>query len=304
MNVAKENVAVLFISGQSNAHAHQQCVEESERIVQPMKNVFGLDRNPNQSFDITDVVWSGFTGEGTNLGETQDHTYSLAYYVAKRWQRDIDEGKPLPDLYIVQISIGSQGIINGMWNSDKEQILKPGTLNNVDISLYPLALKINELAISNLKKSGKNPIVIGWHWIGSEQDVRKGGFDREDFLKRYDDFFDSMLQSIGEPCPLYLYKLYLEKYFAPMKNAIINIQAVNDALYRQCTRYKEVHYIESENSPHWDETDAHNGIFAEDNAHYLAKVQKWFADSFFEILEKKYNFKKEQTEDADNTEVG
>ena len=96
----------------------------------------------------------------------------------------------------------------------------------------------------------------------------------------------------------------MEKYFAPMKNAIINIQAVNDALYRQCTRYKEVHYIESENSPHWDETDAHNGIFAEDNAHYLAKVQKWFADSFFEILEKKYNFKKEQTEDADNTEVG
>ena len=278
---AKNNVALLFVSGQSNAHAHQQIAKESERIVKPLKNVFALDRNPNQSLDIADVVWSGFTGVGKNLGETQDHTCSFAYYVAQSWQSAIDSGKDLPDLYIVQISIGSQGIVNGMWNSDKEPVLISGDLGSVDISLYPLALKVNELAMSNLKKSGKNPIVIGWHWIGSEQDVRPGGYDREDFEKRYDDFFDSMLHSIGEPCPLYLYKLYLEKYFANRKDVVVNIQAVNDALRRQCDRHDKAFFVELEKSPHWNEADAHNGIFAEDNAHYLAKVQQWFADGFF-----------------------
>ena len=284
---AKDNVAVLFISGQSNAHAHQQVTKESERIVKPMKNVFGLDRNPNQSLDLTDVVWSGFTGEGKNLGETQDHTYSFAYYFAKQWQNDIDAGKALPDLYIVQISIGSQGIVNGMWNPDKEPILIPGNFGNVDISLYPLALKVNELAMSNLKRNGKKPIVLGWHWIGSEQDVRPGGYDREDFIKRYDNFFDSMLKSIGEPCPIFLYKLYLENYFAAKSYSDINIQAVNDALRRQCERYDNATFVEIEKSPHWDEADAHNGIFAQDNAHYLAKVQQWFADSFYASVQEK-----------------
>ena len=79
--------AVLFINGQSNATAHQQFLSEEDRILTPMKNVFGLDRNPNQSFDITDVTWSGWTSMGKNLGESQDHTASLAYFVAKNGKR-------------------------------------------------------------------------------------------------------------------------------------------------------------------------------------------------------------------------
>ena len=106
----QENVAVLFISGQSNAHAHGQLLKESDYIVNPLKNVFSLDRDPNQSFVITDVVWSGFTTQGKNLGETQDNTYSFAYFFAKLWQNAIDCGAMnLPDLYIVQVSVGSQG---------------------------------------------------------------------------------------------------------------------------------------------------------------------------------------------------
>ena len=138
MEMRKEtNAAVVFISGQSNAHAHGQIMKEEDRIVQQLCNVFSLDRNPNQSFDITDVVWSGFTTEGKNLGEVQDHTYCFAYYLAQLWQNAIDSGKELPDLYIVQISVGSQGIINGMWNPDKEKIMMPGKLGEVDISLFP-----------------------------------------------------------------------------------------------------------------------------------------------------------------------
>ena len=74
--------AVVFIHGQSNAHAHGQKLPEEDRITEPMTHVFSLDRDPNQSFDITDVVWSGFTTAGKNLGESQDHTASFAYHLA------------------------------------------------------------------------------------------------------------------------------------------------------------------------------------------------------------------------------
>jgi len=283
----KNNVAVVFINGQSNAHAHQQFLKEEERITVPMKNVFSLDRNPNQSFDITDVVWSGFTTEGKNLGETQDHTASLAYHLAMRWQRAIDAGVKLPDLYIVQISIGSQGIFNGMWNRDKEEVLKPGPLGTVDIALFPLALKINRLVLSNLEKAGKNPMVMGWHWIGSEQEIHDRAYEREDIQERYDYFFDSMMESMGRNVPLYLYKIYIQKMCVRFGVPEEATDGVNKVLLSQKDRFPKVTIRKAEECPFWNPEDEHSGIFAEDNGHYLAGVQEWFAEMFFtEVMER------------------
>lgn len=283
----KSNAAVVFINGQSNAHAHHQYLKEEERIMVPMKNVFSLDRNLNQSFEIKDVVWSGFTTEGKNLGETQDHTASLAYYLAKRWQGAMDAGAELPDLYIVQISIGSQGIINGMWNRDKEEVLKPGPLGTVDIALFPLALKINRLVLSNLKKAGKNPEVIGWHWIGSEQEIHNKAYEQEDIQERYDFFFDFMMESMGGNVPLYLYKTYTQKMCVRFGVPEEATDGVNKVLLSQKDRFPKVTIRKAEECPFWNPEDAHSGIFAEDNGHYLAGVQEWFAEMFFtEVMER------------------
>jgi hypothetical protein len=81
-----------------------------------------------------------------------------------------------------------------MWNPEKEKCLIPGKLGEADISLYPLALHINRLAMENLRKSGKDPIVLGWHWLGSEQDTREGGYDNPKLLQIYDNFFDTMIE--------------------------------------------------------------------------------------------------------------
>ena len=276
-----KKVAVLFINGQSNAHAHHQYLAEEERIADPMLNVFSLDRNPNQSFDIEDVTWSGFTTEGKNLGESQDHTASMAYHLAKLWQTAIDNGEHLPDLYIVQISIGSQGIINGMWNRDKEKVITPGPLKTVDISLFPLALHINRLALDNLKKAGKTPGVIGWHWIGSEQEASNRAYEREDAQERYDYFFDSMMASMGGNVPLYLYKLYTEKRCVQLGLPEEAVKEINKLLLSQSNRFPNVTMVKTENCPLWDAEHPHLGIFAEDNVHYLAGVHKWFAEMFF-----------------------
>lgn len=282
MSKKSGQVAVVFISGQSNAHAHGQVMEESDRVVIPFKNVFSLDRNPNQSFDITDVVWSGFTTEGKNLGEIQDHTYSLAYFLAKKWQDAINQGCDLPDLYIVQMSIGAQGIINGMWNPDQPKRMTPGILGEVDISLFPWALQINRLVISNLKRNGKQPQVIGWHWIGSEQEIWEQAYDRADLKQRYNEFFDQMLESMGEACPLYLYKLCLQRVCDKEGLPYRAFENINEALREQISRHENVTFVETDKSPYWDEEDAHSGIFGEDEAHYNRKVQEWFAQQFFE----------------------
>ena len=274
--------AVLFINGQSNATAHQQVLQEKDIIKEPLRNVFSLDRNPNQSLDIGDVTWSGWESAGKNLGETQDNTASFAYFFAKRWQAEIDAGRALPDLYIVQISVGSQGIINGMWNRDKEPIIKPGILGEADISLLPLALHINRLVMENLRNAGKEPEVIGWHWIGCEQEVWDKAYLREDFKDRYNFHFDSMIESMGNEVPLYIYKVCVvpacEKFNLP-KDAE---DYINAEIERQAYRLGG-RIVNPKECPYWDAADKERfGILAPDRAHYVAKVQKWFADTFFE----------------------
>ena len=277
----REKAAVLFISGQSNAHAHAQILAEKDRILQPLKNVFSLDRNPNQSFEITDVVWSGFTTAGKNLGETQDHTASFAYHFSKLWQGAIDGGAKLPDLYIVQISIGSQGIVNGMWNRDKEKVMEPGPLDTVNISLFPWAQKVNRLVMENLRKNGKDPYIIGWHWIGSEQDIIDKVYLREDFQERYDYFFDTILTSMGQACPVFIYKVNCKRYSNRRELPADAVDLVNQALKKQLVRLPSAQMVDAAQCPLWDPSKEHDGIYAADDGHYLPETQKWFAETFF-----------------------
>ena len=78
----KNQVFILF--GQSQAVGHGIPMEEKDKIKEPLKNVFGLHRRNNQSFDIQKLTWEGYTSNGMNLAEEQDDTYSLANCLAKR----------------------------------------------------------------------------------------------------------------------------------------------------------------------------------------------------------------------------
>lgn len=271
--------AVVFIAGQSNAHAHGQLLLENERIIDPLPNVFSLDRDPNQAFDRECVVWSGFTTAGKNLGESQDHTASLGYHLAKLWQNAIDQGKDLPDLYIVQISIGSQAIVNGMWNPDRERILIPGPLGTAKIALFHLARQIYRLVMADLQDAE----VLGFHWLGSEQEIWHDTWKSPELDKRYDYFFDSLLDAIGKPCPMYFYETYLkpccERYGLPTEAG----DRVNQAICRQAERLGG-HLVQAKNSPYWNPESELYGVFAPDKGHYLAHVQAWFAREFFEEI--------------------
>ena len=278
--------AVVFIAGQSNAHAHGQLLPENERIIDPFPNVFSLDRDPNQAFDRECVVWSGFTTAGKNLGESQDHTASLGYHLAKLWQNAIDQGKDLPDLYIVQISIGSQAIVNGMWNPDRERILIPGPLGTAKIALFHLVRQIYRLVMADLQDAE----VLGFHWLGSEQEIWHDTWKSPELDKRYDYFFDKMLASMGQHCPLWLYKINAEHFCLTHDIKPYASENINKALWWQAQRHKDVHMVRPDHCPWWNPEEPLRGIYAPDDAHYLPKVQQWFAEEFYCYVRKHYTF--------------
>lgn len=287
-SLSKSDAAVLIVLGQSNAHGHGLLMSEEDKIRQPMKNVFGLSRENNQRFDLADVTWSGYQSCGMNLGETQDHTYCLASEMAKMWQQEIDQGnqRGLPDLYIIQISIGAQGLSdakgnkNNMWNPYRPMKLIPGSLGTVDISLFPFSLHILRLAMNNLRESKQNPVVIGLHWsAGNDSGIPHDR--REELNSLYHILFAGFHEAIGQSCTIYLEKLL-------HKNRLRDLGLPEDgmhfenALYRKMAADDErIQIISAEDSPYWQDGTETNGIFVDDHVHYTAAVQKWFAEYHF-----------------------
>lgn len=253
IDIKNHDAAVIFVFGQSNAHGHAIVMNDDEIIKEPMKNVFGLSAAKNRAYDLNEVVFDGYSSYGQNLGEDQDCTNRLATYLAKIWQAEIDSGnkKGLPDLYIVQISIGSQGtikayfwdgsVVDEMWMPDRPRIMKPGELNECDISLYPLAQQTVENTTKFLHSKFKNPISLGLHWVGSEGDTAP--FDPTFFDRAadyYEEFFAGLRGKTDIECPLYLYELCNEQK---------NCDKINDAFKKLSERDSTVHIVETSKTP-------------------------------------------------------
>ena len=287
MNIREHDAAVLFVFGQSNAHGHAAVMDDCDIIKEPMKNVFGLAAKDNQAYGLNEVKFSGYSSYGMNLGETQDATYRLAACFAKLWQSEIDSGNKagLPDLYIVQISIGSQGTVYSylwdgikhdmMWRPEREEKMD---VDNCDISLYPLALETIKNTMKFLNGKYKNPVSLGLHWIGSESDsdaVDEKFFDYAD--EYYEKFFGRLLSEMTMPCTVYLYEICCGNAFEeplPEKRQA----GVNTGFKRLVARNSTYVYIPtSKECPYFDLNAPHRGIFREDNGHYLGKTHAWFA---------------------------
>ena len=127
---------VLFILlGQSNAVGHGVILEENERIEIPLKNVFGLTWENNPFPGDAPAKWSGFVTKRMNLGELTEYFGSVANYLAPMWQNAVDNGEDLPDLYIVNISLGAQGVTEQyMWYPEREIKFVPGPIGVADIT--------------------------------------------------------------------------------------------------------------------------------------------------------------------------
>lgn len=281
MKFDKNTAPLLIVMGQSNAHAPGTHLPEDEMIHTPLKNVFGLSREYNQSLELSDVIWSGFESCGMNLGENQNDTCSLANLFAAKWQNAIDSGIELPDLYIIQISVGGQGIarfeVNGdnMWCPFRELKFDPRT-SSFNISLYPLATEVLSLAMMNLINSGKHPKVIGLHWNQWEREAYTGSRAMHDAMANYENLFWGFFTALGgdkngKNIPFYLYRPLSEFY--PAENA----KKLSDIFDNFTERFDDCHIIDLRNSPLWNDTPKTHGVFQADGVHYIGEAHRWFA---------------------------
>lgn len=282
----KTDAPLLVVMGQSNAHGHGTKLPQEEQITTPLSGVFGLARTENQAYGLTDVTWSGFCTGGMNLGETQDHTYCLAESFARKWQAAQDSGEELPPLYVVQISIGAQGIArvekNGcnMWYPEREKCMRIGSLEGVDISLYPLATEILSLTVKNLLSAGKQPRVIGVHWNQWETEVDTGGDSIRDAESNYRRFFEGFREAMGMDFPLWLYYPRSLVYQNPEGLAFMQ-----ELFTRFAKADERIRMMDPGQAPFFDASRPDQGIFMEDLVHYLPRTHRWFAEEQFRCME-------------------
>lgn len=287
----KQNAPILIVCGQSNAHGHGTQLTEHEKIMTPLKNVWGLECKHNQAYSLSQVKWSGFVSYGMNLGEVQDHTYCLATEFARKWQHAIDHGRELPDLYIIQISVGAQGIAAqekdnwNMWYPHRPKTIKKGPLGAVDISLYPLAMEILPLAMQSIKDKGYNPYIIGFHWNQWETEVYTGGTSIKHAKENYTELFNGFREALGQSFPLYLYRPLSDIYNNP-EGVIYITQLFNEFIKED----ENIKLIDLSQSDLFDAQRIDKGIFQEDLVHYTPTVQKWFAEYQWKCLDFKHFF--------------
>ena len=285
-----KKVAVFMIFGQSNATGHGVPMNEEDYILKPLKNVYGLNREPNQSFDIDHLEFTGYTSFGMNLAETQDNTYSVPNQLAKAWQTKIDDGEKLPDLYIVQISIGSQGLYD-MWNMEMEQRLKPGTLGEVDISLFPFTIHILSLLSKYFKDNDIEPDFVGMHWRGGEQETRRPFASLMDgkLKNDYKKFFTSLREALGYEVPIVLHKMPFVEVFAKEDTTGGHLGAMTyiNYVFEQLTHeLGDTTIFDPTKCPFYNPAIWDSGIYRWDLIHYSEKMNTWVAE---EILKEYIN---------------
>jgi hypothetical protein len=287
--------AVFILLGQSNAVGHKVPMEIKDQICAPLKNVFGLKREDNQSFTNKELYWSGYTSDKMNLAEEQDHTYSVANCLARLWQSEIDSGNKcnLPDLYIVHIAIGGQGVKKRfMWNPDYEKKLIAGKLGQVDISLYPFTVHILSLLKKSLKKLGKTDIFTTIHWRGGEEDATTSKKVIEPVLKGiYDLLFNGFYTAIGDRVPTVLHKIVAYERYLDLKPSgewLESMNCVNQVFGELCDENKNMTIFDVKKAPQFIPNVRGNGIFLEDVIHYTPETNIWVAEQILSNYKDNY----------------
>ena len=283
-----DKATVFILLGQSNAVGHGIPMREEDKIIKPMKNVFGLSRELNQSFDNKELQWSGYTSFGMNLAEEQDNTYSLANCLARLWQDEIDRGneRNLPDLYIVHIAIGAQGVTDGyMWNPNYERKLIPGVLSTVDISLTPFTGHILSLLKDSFDKMGKTFEIMGIHWRGSENDTTASWEVLKNTSKKiHNKIFHGFCESIGRDATVILHKLVCYERCTdldPSGESLKKLHYINQMFEELETENENISIFDVRKCPYYIPDVRGNGIFIEDVVHYTPETNHWVAEEIF-----------------------
>ena len=285
-----KKIAVFMIFGQSNATGHGVPMVDSDIIKYPLTNVLVLNREPNQSFDTEKLKFTGYTSYGMNLAENQDNTYSVPNCLAKAWQDEIDNGATLPDLYIIHISIGSQGVY-GMWSPTRAKKLIPGKLGDCDVSMYPFACHVLSLFKKYMEENELEPDFVGMHWRGGEQEFWQSvpNLKDNDRLKNtYKTIFQGLREALGYEFPIVIHKMNFEAVLKGIEDGkhLPSMHFINEVFSDLCQEVPNVTMFDSTRAPHYDPKDPYT-LFRWDLIHYSPATNTWVAKDILEEYKKR-----------------
>ncbi|MED7948812.1 galactose-binding domain-containing protein [Streptomyces sp. BE303] len=273
---------VLIVLGQSNAEGWGAPLDAADSAkCQSLNRVKGLNRTNNRVAGATSATWSQYTCVGNNLG--QEHVGGLNYNVASatalRWQRATEGGTTLPDLNVIHIAWGSQGIQDTDTDYGPNTRWWPGRDPSDVEALFPLAMNTITNGLRALQAAGKQPRVIGIHWNQWEAEAGNAStistsHIQQAFLK----VFDPLRTITGDTAaPFFLYRPRSKAYnLASTEHATQALTVISAS-----GPYKlldAANATSAAGTPLYQPTNAPNfGIFT-DTKHYSADVHKWFAD--------------------------
>ena len=296
----KRKASVFILLGQSNAVGHNLPMASEDKIKEPLTHVFGLSREKNQRLDIDKLTFSGYLSAGMNLAETQDDTYSLANSLAALWERAAGRNPSLPDLYIVQIAVGAQGVGREyMWNPDYPVKLVPGPLGTVRISLFPYTERILSKIKPYFDEHGIEYDILGLHWRGGENDTGNGMPDKviPEIKPVYNSIFDMFARSLGEMPPTVLYEI---RYGGKndLRTDGVNVDYMNTTALAVNEMFREFAYDNSKITTfdpfslslyNKDEPLTWNIFKEDDGVHYTAEANREIASRIMEQAVEKYS---------------
>ncbi|MFD5083400.1 RICIN domain-containing protein [Kitasatospora sp. NPDC058406] len=274
---------VLIVLGQSNAGGWVAPITDAADVTQcrSLSHVRGLNRTNNQQAGMTQATWSPYTCSGSNLGEEHNHglNYSVASATALRWERAVKAGAALPDLHVIHLAWGSQGVqgnepTRNKWWPDR---------NPADAeSLFPRAVNTIANGLRALREAGRQPRVVGIHWNQWEAEAANtatvgAGQVRQALL----DVLEPLRTITGAPtAPVFLYRpragIYdatRTRYVTEAVTAIAGGPAPNP--YRLLDAADAT---SATGTPLYRPTEPPNfGIFG-DGVHYTRAVQEWYTE--------------------------
>lgn len=284
----KRKAAVFILLGQSNAVGHGVPMAEEDIISTPLKNVYGLSREKNQSFENDRLYWDNYVSAGMNLAEEQDNTYSVANQLASLWQKHIDAGNKagLGDFYIIQIAIGAQGVTEGyMWNPAYPHKMIPGKLGTVDISLFEFSSHIFSLLDGSFRERNIDYEIIGLHWRGGENDTTAETDGLFGILeKTYTEIFDEFCARLNCP-PIYLHRLIVKDRcfdLDPTGEMYLRMGLINAVFEKLCEIYPNVSMFDIRKSSLYREAERGNGVFIDDAVHFTPEANLYVAQKILD----------------------
>lgn len=283
--MSSSETVVFILLGQSNAVGHNLPMKEQDKIKIPLNNVFGLKRSLNQSYNITKISWDNYISSEMNLAEEQDDTYSIANCLAHQWQQAIDGGKPLPDLYIVHIAVGAQGVTKKyMWNPDRKQKLIPGALGTVDISLHSFTKHILSMVNNYMEDTNKRPYYL-LHWRGGEEDIVAPKLELRNSLKDvYEQIFNEYCATVKHNIDIKLHRIITDNYVMKTDpgGLLENLKYINSVFEELSEKYNNISILDPREYPGYSSEIEHCGVFLEDDVHFTSDVNKWIASGIIQ----------------------